>query len=161
MAKRIYCNKCRYYIAESKVIGKRDICGFTIKISKDCAGNEVAELDQNVRTCEECNTILEDNRNIKHLTCQQKNKGFNCGDFKRRNIISFITDIRKLIYRIWSYIDSQLDKNVLYMAIVWFGFNCIMLYNYVKNLYGVCYFTVFYIIISITYFGYAIKHNRQ
>lgn len=158
---KIYCNQCRYYIRFNQEINDHDICGHSIIVKKDITGEMKAELNDDMKVCEECNSVIEDNRKIKYLRCVQKNKEYNCGDFKCKTILSYCNDLKRAIIKIKTKIRTEINHYIALFSIVWFAFNGLYVYQTYSEKKIMIELLIPYVIISIAYFWYVMNLYRD
>lgn len=159
-----YCKNCRYYIPFNEEIADYDICGFTIQTYKDIIGNIKARVGDNQKVCDECGTILEDERKIKYDKCMRRNFKNKCVDYRGLTIGNYILIIKTWIKGKAEAINERFNRNIVLMFVVWAILNVIFVLKIIEHNYilDIGYELIIgYIIISLVYFRYAIVIHKS
>jgi len=163
--KKIYCKECQFYIPFSQEIiqiGKesedgRDICGYSISSEKNHIGNESIITQGDLVYCEECGSVLKDDRQPIYRKCKAVNRKKNCKNFLQITKLQLLkNDIKRIIIKLKNMLNSfNITKN--YLLLFWLLFNIIFLSHY--NIYKIIdtKTLIYYSLIMIFAIGMSMK----
>ena len=160
--KKIYCNRCRYYIPYNDDLNDFDICGYTIQTFKDQVGKLKAKMNDALDVCEECGHIKADNRKIKYARCAVKNRLYNCVDFKRKTPMNYLQAVFGSIGSVLKIFNDTFNKAMIAIFIVWAVIHTYFYIQLIKNSFDLSIdIMIIYAIISVVYFIYGSKLHRH